>query len=239
MGKSESRTEQQLLARLETLPAGSERRAVLSAACRFKASWVELGEALMAARKAGRHTEWGYKTFEVYCRQELHIKAETVQKLTRSYAFLQQHAPESIKGGAAEGGVPALDVVDLLSQAAERTKVSPEALASIGQDLLGQGAAPNRNDVLKRLRQSDPDAFRSKAKPATPIASPKNVDLRKALLLAERLFGLLGEQSEVMSPAAHKTLHNVVDELRAAYERDQANSAQTGDSNLVHHGEMH
>jgi len=239
MTRPQSRTDADLEARLETLPGEGPRKDALLAARRFKSSWVELGEALVAVRKAGQHKSWGYATFEAYCRQELHIKPDTMNKLTRSFAFLQEHAPKRLQSAREGAAVPALDVVDLLSQASARTKVSADALANIGADILEGEGAVSRNDLLKRLRQDDPEAFRKKPKTAPAATAVKEVDLRKALLLAERLSGLLGETGDVVSPETLGNLQNVVAELRAAYGRAQPEGRPEGGTNLVQDGQMH
>jgi hypothetical protein len=215
-----SRVEAQLQERLAQLPPDSERYGVLSAARKFKASWVALGQLLVAVRENSAHTDWGYPTFEAYCRRELNIKQETANKLTRSFAFLRDHAPSTLAGDTSDARAPALDVVDLLSQAQERTKVSAEALAGIGQELLSQDKTPTRSAVLKRLRQDDPDAFRPAPKAVSlPTAGPVDQDLRKALLLAERLDGLLQAQGERVSAAARQRMQSVTTELREAFGR--------------------
>lgn len=246
MAPPQSRTQADLQARLEQLPEGSARRGAVAAASRFKSSWVDLGQALLKVRQSGEHKAWGYTSFESYCSTELHIKADTMRKLVRSFTFLQNHAPTRLSSHEAGAAAPALDVVDLLSQAAARTKVSQEALDSIGQEVFGSDAATSRTDVLKRLRQDDPEAFRrGKATPAAEAAEPgatdpaRAVDLRKALLLAERLCGLLGGQQAVVSDAAQQNLQRVVQELRAAQRLKTADPAQRGDANLVQHGQMH
>ena len=42
------------------------------------------GTLLVSARKKERFREWGHKSFEDYCTVELHLKLETVEKLTGS-----------------------------------------------------------------------------------------------------------------------------------------------------------
>ncbi len=239
MPAAQTRTQADLRARLQQLPEGSPRRAALMAACTFKSSWVELGEALISVREEGQYKAWGYPSFEAYCKSELHIKADTVLKLTRSFAYLQQHAPERLSRSESTTAAPALDVVDLLSQAASRTKVSQDALSRMGAQLLQKDAAPTRAEVLKTLREDDPEAFRAKSRAAAVPKTVQDVDLRKALLLAERLFGLLGEQGDVVSAQAHAKLERVVQELRAAYGRKHPIEASGGDSNLVQRSDLH
>jgi hypothetical protein len=226
-------------ARLDALPEGSDRRAMLDVARRFKASWVELGERLVSVRESQSHVGWGYPTFEAYCRRELHIKQETANKLTRSFAFLRDHAPATLEAGDRPAAPPSLDVVDLLSQAQARTKVSADALAQIGQELLTQAAAPSRNDVLKRLRETDPDAFRAKAKPTAAEIKSVPLDLRKALLLAERLRELIDLSADEVSSDVQRSMQQVVAALQAAAQQTASLKAQAKSSDLVQTGQMH
>jgi len=194
----------------------------LSAARQFKACWVDLGERLTAVRENGKFREWGYATFEAYCRRELRIKADTANKLTRSFSFLRDHEPKALK--EREGReFPALDVVDLLSQAKERTKLTDDALDSIREQVFDPEASTTRNDVMKRFREVDPEAFKPAPKPEAPKGNDN--DLRKALLLAERLETLLQAQGNGVSKEAVTHARNVVIELRERFEQTQRQGA--------------
>ncbi len=73
--------------------ADPERAELLRRARQFKASWLELGEALTRAKRGGNWKGWGYDSFEAYAKAELRLKPETVDKLTGSFTFLQRRAP--------------------------------------------------------------------------------------------------------------------------------------------------
>ena len=45
------------------------------------------------AKRGGRWKRWGYDSLEAYAKTELHLRPETVDKLTGSYTFLQRKAP--------------------------------------------------------------------------------------------------------------------------------------------------
>src|SRR5262245_43120817 len=60
----------------------------------FKASWIDLAEALTESRRRGDFRRWGYDSFEDYTRRELFLRQETVDKLTGSFMFLKKRAPE-------------------------------------------------------------------------------------------------------------------------------------------------
>ena len=59
-----------------------ERVELLHRARRFKASWIELAEGLTAARRHAHWRRWGFASLEEYAKSELHLRPETVEKLT-------------------------------------------------------------------------------------------------------------------------------------------------------------
>src|SRR3954468_6576070 len=79
------------LAAAEAAHASDPQRAdMIARVRRFKASWYELGSALTELRRTEPFKQWGFKDFDDYCRRELHLKRETADKLTGSYAFLRR-----------------------------------------------------------------------------------------------------------------------------------------------------
>lgn len=213
MTRRQTRGEAHLQALLAELPPGSERHNVLSAARDFKASWVLLGERLTEVRERELYKEWSFPSFEAYCRQELRLKAETANKLTRSFAFVRDHSPGALSSESPRE-LPPLDVVDLLSRARERSRVSDDELHSITHDVFEGDDAPSRQGVLKRFREHDPDAFRPAPKPAR---TPGDDDLRKALLISERLQSLVEPHDEI-SGGVKAALRKLTSELRDLFE---------------------
>lgn len=220
MARQKSATEAAIAAKLQTLDPASTRYHMLSAAQKFKASWVELGERLTTARETQSYTAWGFASFELYCRRELQLKAETANKLTRSFSYLRDHEPK-VLGDRQSQALPSLDVVDLLSQAQKRTQISPDAFATIHEQVMAPEAHISRAEVLKKLREVDPEAFKPAAKAKeTGVTGPN--DLRKALLLAERLESLLAAQADDRFEAVARKASAVVTALREQYEHVQS-----------------
>ena len=185
-----TRTQREMEEKLAELEPGSERYQVLLAAKRFKATWVELGDCLTRVREQDLYSDWGYRSLEAYCRKELHINKDTVNKLTRSYAYVRDHEPRVLEQENFEE-VPALDVVDLLSRAREKSSISQAELDNIRTEVFTPSPLEvSKQDLMKRFRQVDPNAFRPPA--PTPLSPEQQV--RKALLLAEKLSGLLQVQ---------------------------------------------
>ena len=218
MARRKTRGEVAIQSQLTTLEPTSERYKVLVAARDFKASWVELGERLTTIRESEKFLAWGYSSFEAYCRRELHIKADTAAKLTRSYSFLRDHEPSVLKERQ-ERELPPLDVVDLLSQARDRSKISESELRGIREEVFSpEMKIPTKGQVVRRLREIDPNAFKPAPRPATKGDS--DVELRKALLLAERLHVVLEGVSGIPRETT-SAVKRVVTELKERFEAAQ------------------
>ena len=161
----------------------------------------------------------------------MRLRADTAAKLTRSYSFLKEHEPKALETRQ-EKELPPLDVVDLLTRARERAKVSDEDIQSIQQEVFEDGANPTRHAVVKRFREIDPDAFRGK--PRAPKEAGGSEDLRKALLLGER-FETLVVEHPALSDNAKQVLSQVVAEVRQAFEatkQAEEEAANRGGSSL-------
>jgi len=221
MDRRRSRSELAIEEQLKQLDPNTERYQVLQATRDFKASWVALGELLTVVRENGSFRDWGYSSFDAYCRRELRIKRDTANKLTRSFSFLRDHKPERI--GEPERDLPALEVVDLLSRAREKSKVNDEQFGAIREEVFApEGGNLTRGQVMKRFREFDPDAFRTA--PRVVKEGAGDGDLRKALLIAERLEGLLGGISQV-SDEARQAASRVAGELRKIFQESERKSA--------------
>lgn len=222
MNRRRTRGEVEIEAKLQTMQPGSERYRVLAAARDFKASWVALGELLTEVRENEAFHAWGYKSFDAYCRAELRIKADTANKLTRSFAFVRDHEPAALSERT-ERELPPLDVVDLLARARERSKVSDSQFDTIREEVFSpEGQALTRGEVVKRFREHDPEAFKSAPK-AKPVGAG-NADVRKTLLLAERVESLL-DTIDGVSREAKRAAQTVTAELRSLFEDSRRQSA--------------
>ena len=227
MSRRQTRGEAEMDSHLQRLEPGSERYVVLHAARRFKASWVELGQHLTASREKASFRTWGFPSFEAYCRRELRLRQETANKLTRSFAFLRDHQPTMLAANQTEQQMPPLDVVDLLSQARDRTAVDESTLNELQQEAFAPEGNSTRQGLLKKLREHDPQAFREVPQAEEAQSgddSAQRHELRKALLLAERLESLLSAQ-QGMSEQAIGHAHSVVTELRERFARGQRHGA--------------
>jgi hypothetical protein len=159
-----------------------ERAELLHRARRFKASWIELAEALTHAKRGGRWREWGYESFEAYAKGELRLRQETVDKLTGSYTFLQRRAPSVLARDALREPVPSYHAVDFLRRAEASDEAPREAVEAIRKRVLEE-AAPVA--AVSREYKDVVFPIDEPTRRARDAAGVKNVAKRLRELLAE------------------------------------------------------
>ena len=117
-----------------------ERAQLIACARRFKSSWIELAASLTRVRRGGQWKRWGYDTFEHYAKSELHLRQETVDKLTGSYTFLQKRAPGVLDRDGVSSPIPSYQAVDFLRRAEESEGAPEDAVGEIHRLVLEEGA---------------------------------------------------------------------------------------------------
>jgi hypothetical protein len=117
-----------------------ERAELIARVRRFKASWFELGEALTEIKRAEGYKRWGYASFDDYCKKELHLKRDTADKLTGSFAFLRSSAPEVLRRDGRDAPIPTYQAVDFLRRAEEESDAPAETLTELRRHVLDEGA---------------------------------------------------------------------------------------------------
>lgn len=117
-----------------------ERAEMIARVRRFKASWFELGESLSNVRRDEGYKKWGYASFDDYCKKELHLKKETADKLTGSFAFLRSKAPEVLRRDGRDAPIPTWQAIDFLRRAEEESQAPEETLSEIRRQVLDEGA---------------------------------------------------------------------------------------------------
>jgi hypothetical protein len=113
-----------------------ERTEVIRRARRFKASWVELGEALTKVKRSGAWKTWGFDSFEAYAKTELRLRPETAEKLTGSFAFRQRRAPSVLERDALHEPIPSYQAVDFLRRAEQSDAAPREAVEEVRRRVL-------------------------------------------------------------------------------------------------------
>ena len=180
--KRRSKTEEALAAAAESHADDPQRAELLERARRFKASWVELAEALVEARRSQAWERWGYASFEAYAKTELHLRQDTVDKLTRSFTFLKSHAPEVLRRDGVQARIPSLKAVEFLRRAEEESDAPVDVVTSLRQRVLEDNVRPER-----LAREYGPAVFPrdAEAKAAQDLAGIRNVASRLRTLLTE------------------------------------------------------
>lgn len=117
-----------------------ERADVVARVRRFKASWIELAEALSDVKRSSRYTRWGYDSFEAYAKRELRLKPDTVDKLLGSFSFLRKRAPEVLERDGVARAIPSYQAIDFLRRAEESEEAPKEAVAELRKRVIDDGA---------------------------------------------------------------------------------------------------
>ena len=129
-----TKTDADLEARIHQFKDDTERVDILRRARSFKASWVELGEALTHVMREDSWKRWGYESFDEYCSKELHLRRETAHKLIGSYGFLKTKAPSVLRRDGLSAPIPSLASVEFWKRAEERaeeTEAPEETVAEL------------------------------------------------------------------------------------------------------------
>jgi hypothetical protein len=187
-----------------------ERAEVLHRARRFKTSWIELAEALTEVRRNAHWKRWGHASFEAYAKTELHLRQETVDKLTGSFLFLQKRAPEVLERDGVSAPIPSYQSVDYLRRAESQEGAPGEVVEAIRKRVIEE-AAP----LPTIARQYNETVFPIDAgtRSKRDLAGIKNV--------AKRLRDLLGESSAVPRKLAGD-VSTAIERLLAAIEADES-----------------
>ena len=146
----------------------------------FKASWIELAEALTRAQRERHWRRWGFDSFEAYAKTELHLKQETVDKLTGSYSFLKKRAPAVLRRDPVCEPIPSYQAVDFLRRAEDRPETPVDALEAIRHRVLTDAAPAGAVSRAYRDVVFPVDASQRRAR---DVAGLKNVAKRLRELL--------------------------------------------------------
>lgn len=186
-----------------------ERATMLRLTRRFKASWLELGEALTEVKRNKTWERWGYDSFESYTKKELKLRLDTVEKLTGGYMFLHKRAPEVLRRDPLEA-LPTMKAIDFLrrveEKAAEDNSIPEETLVDVRKQILEENVpvakvAKLYNDTLfpvseHQKREANRKAIKQTAtKLRELLADSPAISKRVASMVGEALDELLAEVS--------------------------------------------
>jgi hypothetical protein len=192
-----------------------ERAELLHRARRFKTSWIELAEGLTEVRRSARWKRWGHESFEAYAKTELHLKPETVDKLTGSFQFLKTKAPEVLRRNGLDAPIPSYQSVDFLRRAEEESSERAESgvMEALRKRVIEE-AAPAASVTREfkaqvfpideaAQRERDAAALRNVAKRLQDLlGDTRAVPRRLALETAEAVGKLLGALAKGEEKAA-------------------------------------
>ena len=192
---------------MQQLEPDSDRYQVLDTAKRFKSSWVELGDKLLQVSNRGKFREWGYKSFEEYCVQEIRIKKGTAEKLTLAYRYMEKQEPELLARRDELKPLPDYRSVDLLRQAKEEKSFSDEEYTELRKSIVDEERS--HPTVLKRFKEV---AAARNEEPADPLL-PLKVSLAAARRLDTALRNVPG-----ISPAQLDGVASLITHLEGELE---------------------
>ena len=172
-----STAEAEIDQKIADIAPGTPRHVVLLAAKRFKSSWVELGKALTKVHHDGSWQEWGYQSFEGYCFRELRLRKSTVQKLVRSFSFLDKHEPKAMAQDDIVETAPPFEVIEVLADAEDRGALSAQEYRNIRDSIW------NPEKPVNELKRDLVEQFPKEA----PPARSNGQDLKRLASMARRL----------------------------------------------------
>jgi hypothetical protein len=184
----------------------AERVELLRRTRRFKASWLELAEALAEVKRSKSWERWGYGDFEAYTKSELKLQQSTVDKLTGSYMFLHKRAPEVLKRDPLEAPLPSYQAIDFLRRAEQKAEEDPQAVTD-----------EQMTDIRKRILDDNvPVATVARLYKDTlfpvPEGEKKENDRKAIKSTASKLRDLLADTNAVPKRLAN-TVGEALDEL--------------------------
>lgn len=194
-----SNSERHIESIMEHLEPGSDRYDVLDKAKRFKSSWVELGEKLLAVSKKGHFREWGYGSFEEYCVQEIRIKRGTAEKLTMAYRFMEKEEPQLLDRREELKPLPDYRSIDLLRKAKEEKGFSEEEYGDLRKSVVEEDRS--HPTILKKYKEVA--ALREEVNPLAPLKAA----LSAARRLDAALRGIDGAPAHYLQQLAEMTAH--------------------------------
>jgi hypothetical protein len=184
-----------------------ERAEMIARVRRFKASWFELGESLTEIKRSEAFKKWGHAAFEDYCKKELHLKRETADKLTGSFAFLRTRAPEVLRRDGRDAPIPSYQAVDFLRRAEEESDAPEEMLTEIRRHVLDEGTPLPKISRIYREAVFPLDPDEQTEKRLTSLSS--TINRLVELLAIARADRIVPEQlcAEVEEPLARLAGH--------------------------------
>ncbi len=179
----QSQAEQDIRRRMQDHADDPKRVEVLDRAGRFKRSWVELGESLADVRGQDTFDQWGFSSFNEYCRKELHLRRATADKLTASFGYLTEHAPHILARDGVVEQIPHQDTVSALAKARETKGLPGQMFEAIQADVFSEDVSPS--SLARKFKEAIGDSETQE--------QGESKKAQRAETLARRLADLLAD----------------------------------------------
>ena len=192
---------------LETVETDTPRHRALESALDFKGSWVRMAHRLKTVEQSELWEEWGYKSLNAYCKQELQLSRGEIRKIREGFAWLETEAPELAEAATADGGaqnprpIPDMDTVDQLAKG--YAEVQQDRIPRKTYEDLKKAALDGKRSSYQ-LRRQFKEAIPEDKREKKPLDPKKH--FRKALKAFEKALEELEEmQKQEENPDAELT----------------------------------
>ncbi|MEM9861511.1 MAG: hypothetical protein AAF938_07840 [Myxococcota bacterium] len=185
--------------------ADGVRLSLVRRARNFKRSWVEMAEALSMVRRKNLYLEWGYQDFHSYCQRELLLTRATVDKLTGTFAVMQEHAPQVLQRDGIAQPIPSMASVDYFAKALRGAPENDDefALPDEQWDEL-RHAVFDDNQPVAVLKKNYDSVFFAKPEGAEVVET-----LEKTRAAARRLEGLLARATPLSEETVREAMASI------------------------------
>ncbi|MBA2661435.1 MAG: hypothetical protein H0U74_04020 [Bradymonadaceae bacterium] len=205
---TESPLDERIQAMLEILDEGDLRYQTLKGTVDFQSAWIELAEHLFNVDRTEAFREWGFRSFAVYCTNELRLSRTVAGKLMEGYQWVENQAPqylpanrppedEASRSARLTHSAPDMDTVAVLAKA--HREVKEERLpAATYADL--KDAALRGERTVSALRKEFREAVPEHLRPE-PVQKPLH-HLRRALSEVEKALAQIASDDDLLTEAS-------------------------------------
>jgi len=205
--------------KMEGLDENSVRYRVLQSVKDFKASWMDLGQALYTVWKDKLYRQWGYLTFEAYTSKEIGVRKDTALKLLKSYYFLEKEEPRYLQKDFNETSeaavVPSYEAINALRLAKNKKEIGEDDYAALKKNVFekGRDVRDIKKDITAMIRQReelDPREAREKRKAAVV----------RRIISALKALANEAQASKLLAANTIKEINSLMDRLEEELERE-------------------
>ncbi len=209
-----SKSIRKLEEKMATVEPGSLRYEALENSKNFKGSCIALGQVLYTVYKDKMYKEWGFMSFEAYCKGEIGIHQQTASKLLHSYYFLEKNESDFLKNVTSKESpepkaIPTFDAVNALRLAANNKELSEEDYQEFKKSVFEEGREGKevKKQVGLRLRSIREEEDPQKAREERRVKTLRRLLATVKTLQKEVTYGHL------VSDRTAKELEKVVEYL--------------------------